>query len=38
MGFFKTVTVLVILYGCTTLTLTKPLEKNVDGNYTRKLF
>ena len=27
----------VLLYGCTTLTLTKRLEKKLDGNYTRML-
>ena len=29
--------VLVLLYGCTTWTLTKRLEKKLDGNYTRML-
>ena len=29
--------VLILLYGCTTRTLTKPLEKKLDGNYTRML-
>ena len=27
----------ILLYGCTTLTLTKRLEKKLDGNYTRML-
>ena len=27
----------ILLYGCTTWTLTKRLEKKLDGNYTRKL-
>ena len=27
----------ILLYGCTTWTLTKRLEKNLDGNYTRML-
>ena len=27
----------VLMYGCTTWTLTKPLEKKLDGNYTRML-
>ena len=27
----------ILLYGCTTWTLTKPLEKKLDGNYTRML-
>ena len=30
--------VLILLYGCTTWTLTKRLEKNLDGNYTRMLW
>ena len=25
----------ILLYGCTTLTLTKQMEKKLDGNYTR---
>ena len=29
--------VLILLYGCTTWTLTKRLEKKLDGNYTRML-
>ena len=33
--FFKRVSIL--LYGCTTWTLTKRLEKKLDGNYTRML-
>ena len=33
-SFFQTVVVSVLLYGCTTWTLTKRLEKKVDGNYT----
>ena len=28
---------LILLYGCTTWTLTKRLEKKVDGNYSRML-
>ena len=27
----------ILLYGCTTWTLTKPLKKKLDGNYTRML-
>ena len=34
--FFQAVVVSILLYGCTTWTLTKPLEK-LDGNYTRML-
>ena len=34
--FFPRATVLsILLYGCTTLTLTKRMEKKLDGNYTR---
>ena len=36
-SFFQTVVVLILLYGCTTWTLTKWLEKKLDGNYTRML-
>ena len=36
-SFFQTVVVSILLYGCTTLTLTKRLEKKLDGNYTRML-
>ena len=35
-SFFQAVVVLILLYGCTTWTLTKQLEKQ-DGNYTRML-
>ena len=35
-SFFKAAVVSVLLYGCTTWTLTKRLEK-LDGNYTRML-
>ena len=34
-SFFQAVIVSILLYGCTTWTLTKQLEKNLDGNYTR---
>ena len=34
-SFFQAVVVSVLLYGCTTWTLTKRLEKKLDGNYTR---
>ena len=34
-SFFQTAVVSILLYGCTTWTLTKPLEKKLDGNYTR---
>ena len=36
-NFFQAVVVSILLYGCTTWTLTKPLEKKLDGNYTRML-
>ena len=36
-SFFKAAVVSILLYGCTTLTLTKRLEKKLDGNYTRML-
>ena len=35
--FFQIVVVSILLYGCTTWTLTKRLEKKLDGNYTRML-
>ena len=36
-SFFQAVVVSIQLYGCTTWTLTKRLEKKLDGNYTRIL-
>ena len=36
-SFFQAAFVLILLYGCTTWTLTKQLEKKLDGNYTRML-
>ena len=36
-SFFQAAVVLILLYGCTTSTLTKRLEKKLDGNYTRML-
>ena len=36
-SFFQAAVVSILLYGCTTLTLTKRLEKKLDGNYTRIL-
>ena len=36
-SFFQTAVVLILLYGCTTWTLTKRMEKTLDGNYTRML-
>ena len=36
-SFFQVVVVSILLYGCTTWTLTKRLEKNLHGNYTRML-
>ena len=37
-SFFKAAVVSILLYGCTTWTLTKRLEKKLDGNYTRMLW
>ncbi len=34
-SFFQAAVVSILLYGCTTWTLTKRLEKKVDSNYTR---
>ena len=36
-SFFQAAVVSILLYGCTTWTLTKQLEKKLDGNYTRML-
>ena len=36
-SFFQAVVVSILLYGCATWTLTKWLEKKLDGNYTRML-
>ena len=36
-SFLLAVVVSILLYGCTTWTRTKRLEKNLDGNYTRML-
>ena len=36
-SFFQTAVVSILLYGCTTWTLTKRMEKMLDGNYTRRL-
>ena len=36
-SFFQAVVVSILLYGCNTWTLTKRLEKKLDGNYTRVL-
>ena len=36
-SFFQAADTLILLYGCTTWTLTKRLEKKLDGNYTRML-
>ena len=36
-SFFLVAVVSILLYGCTTWTLTKRLEKKLDGNYTRML-
>ena len=37
-SFFQAVVVAILLYGCTTWTLTKWLEKKLDGNYTWMLW
>ena len=37
-SFFQAVVVSILLYGCTTWTLTKHMEKKLDGNYTRMLW
>ena len=36
-SFFQAAVTSILLYGCTTWTLTKRLEKELDGNYTRML-
>ena len=36
-SFFQAAVVLILLYGCTIWTLSKQLEKKLDGNYTRML-
>ena len=36
-SFFQAVVVSILLYGCTSWTLTKQIEKKLDGNYTRML-
>ena len=36
-SFFQAAVVSILLYGCTTWTLTERLEKKLDGNYTRML-
>ena len=36
-SFFQAALVSILLYGCTTWTLTKRLKKKLDGNYTRML-
>ena len=37
-SFFQAAVVSILLYGCTTSTLTERLEKRLDGNYTRMLW
>ena len=37
-SLFQAAVVLILLYGCTTWTLTKRIEKKLDGNYTRMLW
>ena len=34
-SFFQAAVTSILLYGCTTWTLTRRLEKKLDGNYTR---
>ena len=36
-SFFQAAVVLILLYGCTTWTITKRMEKKLNGNYTRML-
>ena len=36
-SFFQAAVISILRYGCTTWTLTKRLEKKLDGNYTRML-
>ena len=36
-SFFQAAVMLIVLYGCTTWTLTKRMEKKLDSNYTRIL-
>ena len=36
-SFVQAAVLSILVYGCTTWTLTKRLEKNLDGNYTRML-
>ena len=36
-SFFQAAVVSILLYGCTTWTLTQRMEKKLDGNYTRML-
>ena len=36
-SFFQAAVISILLYGCTTWTLTKRLEKKLDGNYIRML-
>ena len=36
-SFFQVAVVSILLYGCTTWTLTKRMEEKLDGNYTRML-
>ena len=36
-SFFQAAAVSILLYGCTTWTLTKHMDKKLDGNYTRML-
>ena len=37
-SFFQATVVLILLYGCTTWTLTKRMEEKLDSNYTRMMW
>ncbi len=37
LSFFQAAVTSILIYGCTTWTITKRLEKKLDGNYTRML-
>ena len=37
LSFFQAAVILILLYGCNTWTLTKSIDKKLDGNYTRML-
>ena len=37
LSFFQAAVVSILLYGCTTWSLTKRMEKKLDGNYTSNI-